>query len=797
MARVDSRRFGTWVRRHPHHAAVASITAGLAVSPAPSALPHAALGIGIVAVLVVRVPTLALAGVALVLLGGAVGTARLSAIDHPDLRLRAGARIEARVLLLERPRATAAPGSGAAVRIVAGTGRGGRVLARTDSGLRWPAGIEPGMELAVRGTLATARSGRLSNFDYAAHLRRRGISAELALDTVRLTGGRRGGVAGALDAARRRAERGIAGGLGERHAALARGMVLGQDEEIAAPVREDFRASGLGHLLAVSGQNVMLLGALALPLLAAAGVGVRGRIFGVLALIALYVPLAGAGPSLQRAGVMGAAGLAALAASRPSSRVYALLLAAAATLAVNPRVSGDPGWQLSFAAVAGILGIGPGLRPRLRAFPRIVAEGVALTVAATLATGPLLAHHFGSIPLAGLPANLLAMPAVAPSMWIGMVQAGLAQLTLAGGVPGAAATGLADALAGLNGPLLEYLSRLARGFADLPGAELELPRPSLVAVGAAYAGLAALVLAASRARAVAERWALPAAAAWRRVPRRRRWVVVVVLLAVLAMGLRQAVSAPGPPGRLTVSFLDVGQGDATLAQHPDGGAVLFDGGPREARVARLLRRAGVERLSAVVATHASADHHGGLVEVLERFPVDLLIDGGDGTADPDFNAVLAEADRRGVRRVRAVAGTTLRAGGLTVRVLSPPPRPPGVAPADPNPRAVVAIVSADEFDLFLSGDAESPALASLPLPDVEALKVPHHGSSDPGLPGILDRLRPELAVIEVGSENRFGHPAPDTLAALIARVPRVHRTDRDGTVSVTVDSGAFAVATER
>src|SRR3954451_18290983 len=121
----------------------------------------------------------------------------------------------------------------------------------------------------------------------------------------------------------------------------------------------------------------MLLAALALPGLALAGVGVKARCAALLALIAVYVPLAGAGPSLQRAGVMGAAGVVALASSRPASRSYALLLAAAATLVVNPRAAGDAGWQLSFAAVAGIVWLGPPppASPRLQALLRKGAGG--------------------------------------------------------------------------------------------------------------------------------------------------------------------------------------------------------------------------------------------------------------------------------------------------------------------------------------------------------------------------------------------------------------------------------------
>ncbi len=179
----------------------------------------------------------------------------------------------------------------------------------------------------------------------------------------------------------------------EREAALARGFVLGQDDRIDAATREDFRRSGLAHLLAVSGQNVLLLCLLAWPFLALLGLTLRTRLLLLLALIAVYVPVTGAGPSIQRAAVMGAAGLLAALAERPSSRWYALLLAVGVTLALNPRAAGDVGWQLSFAAVAGILLWTGRLATLLagdaaRGSPRrAVAEGVAVTVAATRGDG--------------------------------------------------------------------------------------------------------------------------------------------------------------------------------------------------------------------------------------------------------------------------------------------------------------------------------------------------------------------------------------------------------------------------
>jgi competence protein ComEC len=270
---------------------------------------------------------------------------------------------------------------------------------------------------------------------------------------------------------------------------------------------------------------------------------------------------------------------------------------------------------------------------------------------------------------------------------------------------------------------------------------------------------------------------------------------VLAVIAVFGLATAAVLGDPAPPGSLTVRFLDVGQGDATLVQHPDGTAVLFDGGPPEGGVTRLLRRAGVRRLAVVVATHASRDHHGGLVDVLARYPADMLLDGGDGSADPGFQAVRAEADRRGVRRVVATAPLTLHAGGLVIDILSPPPRAPGPAPEDPNPRAVVAVVSAGAFDLLLSSDAESEALLPLDLPDVEAMKVPHHGSADPGLPSVLERLRPQIAAIEVGP-NTYGHPTPSTLAALDRAGVTTYRTDRHGTVTLTLERGSMQVETQ-
>ncbi len=790
---------GTAAARRPRHLALAALAGGLATGGAraassrplgPWASPDSSL-VGALALLALltalRAPRAGLIGSVLFVVGGLVAGQRIAAIDAPGAHLRPGDRVAGRAYLLGPPR-PGAFGASVEAKMTSGTARGAKVLIRVGREQHLPPGAGTGLEVGLAGSFRHPRRRPGASFDVAAYQRRRGLAGEVGALTLRATGRRRGGLVGAIDRARDRAERAVAHGLPPPAAALADGMVLGRDERIEQTVRDDFKASGLAHVLAVSGQNVMLLGALALPLLAALGAGPRARLAAMVTLIAIYVPLAGAGPSLQRAGVMGAASLLALGASRPASRWYTLLLAACVTLGLNPRAVGDPGWQLSFAAVAGILLLAPPLRASLGVLPRVLAEGIAITIAATVATAPLMGHHFGTVAVAGLPANVLALPLVAPIMWLGMTRAALGQLGPPAG-PLIELTGLPLA------PALGALSTVATDLAGMPGGQLGLPLGSRGAVALAYVLIGAATLGVRRIAGGVD--LAPAAGRWRRATPNTRVAVVCAAGVALALGLFQLTAAPSPPDRLTVSLLDIGQGDATLIQAPGDVAVLFDGGPPEGGVTRLLRRAGVRRLALVVATHQSRDHHGGLQAVAESYPIGTLLQNGDGTHDGSFWRMVSTARAHGARVVTPQPGQVLRAGPLILRVYGPPPRPPGPPPEDPNPRAIPVVVSYGGFDLFLSGDAESDALAQYDLPPVEAMKVSHHGSADPGLPRLLERLRPRIAGIEVGKGNSYGHPSASTIAALRRAHVRTYRTDRDGTVRLQLATdGGLSVESE-
>ena len=723
------------------HAVLGAFVAGLLAAGHPVLLL-------LVALAAPRRPLLGLALLAAAFAGASAAHARLAHLDRTALTASFGHAVDERAYLLDLPRDTPFGGWSATVQV-----RGERVALTAGRWVPRPVAAI-GASLRVAGTLKAAQGW----------MRARNIHAALSAWSARVTGGRRAGAAGFVDRVRARVERALGAG---RMSGLLRGMVLGEGEALDASMQDDFRASSLTHLVAASGQNVALLAALAVALGTALGLGLRGRLLLALALVALYVPLAGAGPSIQRAGIMGGAALVAALAGRPASRAYALLLAAALTLLANPRAAADPGWQLSFAAVIGIaLGAGRvACALRARRVPPAVAEATAMTVAATIATAPLIALHFGRASLVGLPANVLAAPAVAPAMWLGAVAAALGQVSAVLAAPFAALAALPAA----------YLAWLAHAAAHAPGASARLPLGVVIA-----------------ACAVAAAWPL-ARRRLRRPPALTRAPVAAAAAACfLAVPLAAGHGTPSPAPALRISFLDVGQGDATLIQ-AGGRAVLVDAGPPGDHIASLVRHEGVRRLDLLVVTHAQADHEGGAAEVLSQLPVTAVLDGRDGVPSPGGQRLAGAAAARHVRLVRPSAGQILRVGPIRLDVLSPPAdgRIPG---EDPNARAIVIEAVVAGVRLLLTADAESDVLSSLALEPVDLLKVSHHGSADPGLPALLATLRPRAAVIEVGRHNPYGHPAPSTVHALSA-VPRVLRTDRDGTIRFELRDGRLVLRT--
>ena len=567
--------------------------------------------------------------------------------------------------------------------------------------LELPLGRSPpqGAVLELRATVAAPR-GPDDGFDERGWLARRGVHVVLHGRDWRIVG-HRGGIGGLSDRLRAHVARAIAPGLeGERHAVLA-GIVLGEDEGLTDELRDDFKASGLYHLLAVSGQNITFLALGVLGLAWLLGIPRLAAEVAAIGAIAAYVLAVGWQPSVVRAGVAG--GLASLAwlLSRPRDRWHFLALGAVVLLAWTPASLLEPGFQLSFAAVGSIFLVVPRLRLALEGYPLTnwLREALAVSTACGAATAPILWLQFGSVPVYSLPANALVTLAIGPLLGIALVASLIAPVL----------PSVAFALGWLNGWLAAYIAACARLIAGLPFAQAGSATAVLLLLGTPVALLLLQRL---------PRWRRPLAIA----------SVAAALPALVAWQLLPDVQLPPPTG-LRITFLDVGQGDAILLQVPEG-AILVDQGPPEADVAGQLRKLGVRRLAAVVLTHPQRDHIGGAETVLRRLVVDRVLDPRLAVSGPFERDALSEASDRAVPVVETRAGDAFSLGRLRIRVLWPDG--PGTASEDPNLLPIVLLATYGEVDALLTADAETDVTARLLSRHVEILKVAHTGRRIPG-----------------------------------------------------------------
>jgi competence protein ComEC len=637
-----------------------------------------------------------------------------------------------------------------------------------------PVGRSPPRGAVIEATVRVAEPRpEQDGFNERAWLARQGVHVVLEASGWHQIG-RRGGIAGFGDALRDRIERAVGRGTAGVRRSVVLGVVLGEDEGLPRKVQDDFRASGLYHLLAVSGQNVAFLAAGIYGLGWLVRLGRTWRELSILVAIAVYVLAVGWQPSVVRAGVAGALASLAWLAARPRDRWHFLAIGALVLMAWMPTSALEPGFQLSFAAVVAIFLAVPRVRTSLDGYPLPagVADALALALACGLTTAPIVLLHFGKAPLYTVPANVLAFAAAPLVLGFGLLAA------VVDPVSPTAAAGLA-ALAGWAAAWLELVARVVAG---LPGAQIG-SRTALELGALAVAG-----------------WFVARAARRHvRVPGQRLGVVAVVSGAVVLAVPVWVSTRPSPewdpPAGLRVTFLDVGQGDSTLLETPSA-RILVDEGPPEADVAGQLARMGVRSLSAIVMTHPQRDHVGGAADVIRRLRVREVLEPGLAATGPESEEALAAARAREVRVEVVRAGTTLRVGGLVLNVLWPSDA--GTPSEDPNQNAVVLVASYGETDVYLSADAESDVTSRLSLRAVEIMKVAHHGSEDPGLADELRTLLPRIAVISCGRNNDYGHPRAETLAALASSPGlRVYRTDEDGRVVVESDGRNLTVRSDR
>jgi competence protein ComEC len=263
--------------------------------------------------------------------------------------------------------------------------------------------------------------------------------------------------------------------------------------------------------------------------------------------------------------------------------------------------------------------------------------------------------------------------------------------------------------------------------------------------------------------------------------------------------LLPALVAVAPPAAgqdsaaVRIVFLDVGQGDAALIVSPEGKTALIDAGPPDADVAAQLRRLAVDTLDLVVASHAHADHIGGLETVLRTFPTRAFLDNGVPYTTTTYRRLMRTVESLGITYLSPTA-RTIHLGSVPLRVLPPWPRA-----TSQNDASVGILLEFGTFRALFPGDAEQEELRyllTLDLPRVTLLKAAHHGARNGVSPGWIAALRPTVVVISVGAGNPYRHPDPRALRYYSVSGARIYRTDRDGAIEIRGSAdGTFHVET--
>lgn len=549
---------------------------------------------------------------------------------------------------------------------------------------------------------------------------------------------------------------------------LLPGLVVGDTSGISDGLDADAKATGIAHLLAVSGSHFAILCGFVVIVLRRAGPRLAA-VGGSVTMVGLVV-LVGPEPSVLRAAVMGGIGMLAILSGRTRTAVPALATAVIGLVLIEPALAVSAGFGLSVLATAGLILLAPVWSEAMqrRGTPRGWADLIAIPLAAQIVTMPVIVLISGTISVVGVLANLVVAPVVAPALVLGVLCA----------LAGPWWPALAGVFAQVAAPLLGWIATVAHSFARWPNATVPWPATPAGALGLIVLTVALLTLLRGRRF----RAAFAAAAAG----------MVLVLVPV------QFVTPGWPAAGWLLTACEVGQGDAiVLSTGQQGTAVVVDAGPDPGLVDSCLHRLDVEVVPLMVLTHLHADHVDGLEGVLQGRQVGAIAVGPGREPAGSWKRVQAQADRHGVPIIEVAPGARWSDGALTMTVLGPEKEFRGTD-SDPNNDSVVVMAEHADQRILMTGDIEREAQQVLLTAGVDlradVLKVPHHGSSKL-LDSFVQAVSANIAVIGVGVGNDYGQPSERALDTLTrVGVGTVLRTDTDGDVCVGTLDGTATVA---
>ena len=649
---------------------------------------------------------------------------------------------------------------------------GDRVQLRGEVGLppgqRNPGGFDYAAYLSRRGTCCTMYVGRPS--DVAVVSRDRPILTDIVVETRTYV--------------RRQIQRYVPS---ERGRAVLHALLLGDRSRITDNQRERFARTGLMHLLAVSGLHVFLVGMVLYVLLRPLLMRFRlrwqavevGRAVLTIVVLGLYMLLTGARPSVVRAVIMSGLLIGGVVFQRSAHPLNTLGVAALVLLVLRPPALFDAGFQLSMAAVAGIVTLNPRFLDATPEWMQSSETGewlvsmITVSAAAMLGTAPVLLYHFGWVSAAGLLLNVVGIPCTGLAL-----TAAVAMVGVGGAWPmaGAAFGSTADLF--VKGLL--FTSRL--GVEWFSWAGLRLADSSVWTLGALVAGIVSLA-----------QWPRP----------RLRWRCIVCGLILAVGGVWMGAFGRDASPTLDLLFFDVGQGDAILVSTPTDKHVMIDTGPRSFgggsaathTILPYLNQRGVSHLEAVVVTHPDGDHLGGMPSILREMSVGEFIHSGQ-----QVETELYQRSRRMLRQdnvsSRAVdRGDVLKVGAVQMQILGPPSVPSKRGIKTENGESVVLQLVYGKTKVLLAGDIEENAEQDLVRTygnqlGSELVKVPHHGSETSSTPSFVraavDSSEGTTAVVSVGRENQFGMPDEGVMSRW-RRAASVQSTARGGAVWMRSD----------
>jgi competence protein ComEC len=617
-------------------------------------------------------------------------------------------------------------------------------------------------------------------YDYAAALKRKGISARAQVIGGRVTianpdiGGTwqenlafwRQAIKKAMDAS-----------MQPEQSAILFGMLFGGYTEIPQAVVKDFQTTGLVHILSVSGTHVALVAGVILG--AGRAVGFRYGPTAAAAGIAImvYSVLSGLTPPVVRSAVMGLIALAAIAFDREKDAPSALALSALGMLVFTPGLIYDLSFQLSFAATAGLVFLYPQTVKQLHRLPLWLAAGLAVTLVAQLSVLPFLAWYFNSLSLSAFIANIVVVPFIEALVVVGLVGAILVSFW--------PAASWVFAFCGMVVGVVEYITSM---LAALPGSSVYVP-PVGIAAGFIYYTMLAWLYGYKPS-------VIPSAQhLFYRAPKLISGCVALLLLVITLYS-----QLPQP---VAVHFIDVGQGDAVLMTTPHKRAVLVDTGGITSEkngfdvgdrvVVPYLKHYGIVSLDYLILTHGHQDHAGGAAAIIASLPVKTVLVASEPHTKAVRNmiqlkgkTILIPADERQTILLDGVAIDIVHAVGQEQPIKSG------------NEASTVARVSFGRHSFLLTGDltaAEEKVMVGKGLEPVTVLKVAHHGARSSTSPEFLQAVKPQYAVISLGSGNRYGHPHAETLKRLESRGIDIFRTDHQGAIVFTTDGAKLSVNT--